>query len=120
MAKSGFQNIKKTAGQQLNSAAEELSKVRFDPFKTCGGCRESMINHLSAYLIKNGVQPKPLQTISILMEQCKSINPDFENLDLSSINCKYELVNVDPCTTRDKLEDCYHSADQVKTFVSTT
>ena len=114
MQDSGYDFLKKQADAKLSVARKELGKLHFDAHKTCSSCRSSMIDNLNAYLIRNGVQPKELQTIAVLMEQCKDVDPNFNEVDLSDINCRYELVHRDPCTTRDKLDKCYETTQNVR------
>ena len=116
MQDSGYNFLKDQADAKLSVARQELNKLHFDAQKTCANCRSSMIDYLNAYLIHHGVQPRELQTIAVLLEQCKDVDPGFNELDISAINCRYELVHRDPCTTRDKLDKCYETTQNVKSI----
>lgn len=103
------------ANQRFHEAQQELQKGQSrDSHGTCMNCKIAMRQYLSAYLIDHGIEPGKFQTIHLLLEKCKQVDIDFEQLDLAAINCRFEQLNDDHCTDEKNLSACVETVRSIK------
>ena len=104
------------ADQLLNSAVEELQRSEEDvtAYMVCYNSRQSIINYLTSYLLKNGVDLKEPVTMANLMDQCRSLDDRFKLLDISQIFCRYDEDDEEYCLNVEKVSDCLRIAKQTR------
>lgn len=105
--------------EKLNTANEELYRPEEDvvSFLVCKNAQHAIENFLKGFLIKNGVDPTDYITIDSLYEQCKKINKNFKEVDLSEFNCKSSHdLDSRSCNEVSKVNNCFRIADSLDTF----
>ena len=103
------------ANYLLQKATNNINDQKLiDAKDTCMNCKYSMQKFLQGYLRSNGVEPIKDTSIEVLFRQCQSIDDKFATMDISSIGCRYELINEDHCTESNKLEDCIATVKEIK------
>ena len=118
------QKIKSTweqADQFLQSAENEMYRAAEDvvPHMVCSNARQSIVNYLNGFLLKNGIENKTTMSIEELLNQCRDIDPRFKNLKLDdNMYCSNEEHNDFFCTNLKKVEECLELATQAKKMVS--
>ena len=80
--------------EKLNEAREELFRPEEDlvSYLVCKNSQYAIENFLIGYLLQNGNDPSSYKTIDSLYEECKTINKNFEKVDLSDFECKYHKI----------------------------
>ena len=73
------------AVKKLNEANKELFRPEEDivTYLVCKNSQFAIENYLKGFLLKNGVDSSEHKTIDSLYEQCKIINKEFEQVNLS-------------------------------------
>ena len=100
-------DIWKIANRQLIEAEIEVEKKsNMNSYKACMNCKNSMIQSMNSYLLSREIMPSPVQTLHVLMEQCRQEDPEFVDIELEKINCRFEVVNEDHCTSQKDLKKC--------------
>lgn len=104
------------ADQLLNRAIEELERSEEDvtAYLVCHNSRQSIINYLAAYLIKNGTDIKEPATMGSLMNQCRNLDGRFDLIDISQIDCRHEAESEEYCLNVEKVSDCLRIAKQTR------
>ena len=108
------------AEEHLRLASNGLNKPEEDfiGFSVCKNAQLSIKNYLTAYLTKNGAMVDKKATLGQLFEQCKNIDPSFEEIDMSKINCIFdEDLNKSSCSELEKVSSCFNTADELDTFL---
>lgn len=105
--------------EKLNEANEELFRPEEDivTFMVCKNSQFAVENFLKGFLLQNGINPDKYRTIDSLYEQCKSINKNFEKVDLSEFDCKSYEVGSRYCNEVSKVSGCFNMADNLDTFL---
>ena len=99
--------IWKMANRQLIEAELEVQrKSKMNSHKACMKCKNSMIQSMNSYLLAREIIPSPIQTLNVLMEQCRQLDSEFIDIELEKINCRFEVINDDHCTSQADLEKC--------------
>lgn len=104
---------------KLNEANEELFRPEEDivSFVVCKNSQFAIENFLKGFLLKNGIDPSNFKTIDSLFEQCKSINKNFEKVNLSDFDCKSHNLDSRYCNEVSKVSNCFDIADSLDTFL---
>lgn len=107
------------ASIKLKEANEELLRPEEDvvSYMVCKNAQHAIENYLKGYLLKNGINPDGFRTIDSLYKECKSINKDFEKVNLSGINCKTQDIHSKYCLEVSKVNNCYNIANNLDTFL---
>ena len=105
--------------EKLNEANEELFKPEEDivSFVVCKNSQFAVENFLKGFLLQNGVDPSNFKTIDSLYEKCKSINKNFEKVNLSDFECKSHKMDSRYCNEVSKVSNCFEIADSLDTFL---
>ena len=105
--------------EKLNEANEELFKPEEDivSFVVCKNSQFAVENFLKGFLLQNGVDPSNFKTIDSLYEKCKSINKNFEKVNLSDFECKSHKLDSRYCNEVSKVSNCFEIADSLDTFL---
>ncbi|MCM8568399.1 HEPN domain-containing protein [Gramella jeungdoensis] len=115
-------NVIRTLDQaikKLDEAREELGRPEEDvvSFLVCKNAQFAIENLLKAYLLKNNIDPAEYKTVDSLYKKCRSINKNFEQIDLSGFNCKATDMNKSYCTDTPTVSKCYRMADELNSFL---
>ena len=104
------------ADQLLDKAVEELQRSEEDVIAhmVCHNSRQSIVNYLASFLIKNGEQLKEPVTMASLMDQCRAVDGRFELVDISQIFCRHDVEDEEYCLNVDKVADCLRIAKQTR------
>jgi len=107
------------ATKKLKEASNELYKPEEDvvTFAICKNSQVAIENYLKGFLYNNGTDPSAFKTIDSLYQQCKLINPKFEKINLSRLNCKVNEIDSRYCNELSKVSTCYGLADNLDTFL---
>lgn len=116
MQTQNFDILINEADQLLDMAVEELQRSKEDvtAYMVCHNSRQSIINYLASFLIKNEVEIKQPATIASLMDQCRLIDNRFQSLDISQIFCRHEESDEEYCLNVEKVSDCLRIAKQTR------
>ena len=106
------------AVEKLNEASEELFRPKEDvvSYSVCKNSQFVIENYLKGFLLKNEIDPSSYKTIESLFEQCKLINKNFEEVDLSEFGCKSHTLDSRYCNEVSKVSNCFDIADNLDTF----
>jgi len=104
--------------EKLNEANEELfkSKEEIATYIVCKNAQYAIENFLKGFLLKNNINPENFKTIDSLFEQCKTINKNFKEIDLSDFECKSHNLDSRFCKEVSKVSNCFVAADNLDTF----
>jgi len=105
--------------EKLNEANQELFRPEEDivSFVVCKNSQFAVENYLKGFLLQNGVDPSNFKTIDSLYEKCKSINKNFEKVNLSDFECKSHKMDSRYCNDISKVSNCFDIADSLDTFL---
>ena len=105
--------------EKLNEANEELFRPEEDivSMVVCKNSQFAVENYLKGFLLQNGVDPTSFKTIDSLYEKCKSINKNFEKVNLSDFECKSHKMDSRYCNEVSKVSNCFDIADSLDTFL---
>ena len=105
--------------EKLNEANEELFRPEEDivSYVVCKNSQFAVENYLKGFLLQNGVDPINFKTIDSLYEKCKSINKNFEKVNLSDFECKSHKMDSRYCNEVSKVSNCFNIADSLDTFL---
>ena len=105
--------------EKLNEANEELFRPEEDivSYVVCKNSQFAVENYLKGFLLQNGVDPINFKTIDSLYEKCKSINKNFEKVNLSDFECKSHKMDSRYCNDVSKVSNCFDIADSLDTFL---
>ncbi len=104
------------ADQLLDTAVEEMQRSEEDviAYMVCHNSRQSIVNYLASFLIKNGEPLKEPVTMASLMDQCRSIDGRFDLIDISQIFCSHEVTDEEYCSNLKKVDECLQIAKQTR------
>lgn len=105
--------------EKLNEANEELFRPEEDivSYVVCKNSQVAVENYLKGFLLQNGVDPSNFKTIDSLYEKCKSINKNFEKVNLADFECKSHKLDSRYCNEVSKVSNCFDIADSLDTFL---
>ena len=110
-----------TADEKLFWAEDEFNKPTTDivGMCVCLNVKEVMSNYLQAFSIYNDKPEHSIITLNDLLEECVSLDKDFENIDLSVFMCKNENVENESryCIAHDKTKECLAIARMTREIV---
>ena len=104
------------ADQLLNFASKEMQRAEEDvtAYTVCFNARQSIVNYLISYLLKNGEELKKPVTVEGLMNQCRSVDGRFDLIDISKIFCKHDEDDEEFCLNVQKVGECLKVAKQTR------
>lgn len=124
MKKQISENLYMRAEDSLDAAGTELQRAEEDVVTpaVCYNARKTIINYLEGYLIRNMQAPNGPMSMEQLRTACARINPAFEKLDFSGLNCRHtdELDPAEFCLSVKKVKSCYDLALEVKDLIHDT
>ena len=107
------------ADQLLNTAVEELQRSEEDvtAYMVCHNSRQSIMNYLASFLLKNDVALKEPATMASLIKQCRKQDARFDLIDISQIHCRHDEGEEEYCLNIEKVNDCLRIAKQTRGMV---
>ena len=105
--------------KKLDQANQELYRPEEDvvAFLVCQNAHVAIENFLKGYLLLNNIDISNYDTIESLYEQCKTINKNFEDIDLSGFECKSYQADSRYCNSTTKVSRCFDVADSLDAFL---
>ncbi len=100
------------AGQELNRAEEDVVT-----FLACNTIKRGINCYLMAFLQSHGQQPPREMTSEQLREFCIAIDPLFEVIDFTPLDCSHEEGAANFCLEIDHVQECLDLAHQVRDIV---
>ena len=107
------------AVQMLKDAGDELYRPKEDvvSFLVCKNSQFAIQNFLRGYLLQHGIETADEDTIETLYNKCKSINKNFEKVDLQGFDCQAHDLKSRFCEGAEKVSRCFDIADSLDTFL---
>lgn len=115
--------MKARANKLFQDALEKLSQANGELYRPkehlvthsiCEHAQFSIENFLKGYLLLNEIDPEPYTTLDALYKKCKTVNRNFNKIDLSAFNCSSENINSRYCHEVSKVCRCLHVAGSLK------
>jgi len=112
--------LKQKALRKLEDATKELMKPLEDvvSFSICSNSKLAIKLLLESYLLKNNIQIKNKESIALLLERCVRHNPKFKTIDLSRVDCRYNLNNHNYCSGLEQVANCLDIAKQIESLLN--
>jgi len=103
----------------LKGANEELFKPEEDvvTYLVCKNSQFAIENYLKGYLTLRGFETQNNETIESLLDRCKSLNSKFNQIDLTTIDCRAHEIDSKYCQDVNKVSSCFDTADSLDTFL---
>ncbi|WP_242156094.1 HEPN domain-containing protein [Aestuariivivens sediminis] len=107
------------AFKNLTEANKELYRPEEDiiAYSICKNSQMAIMNFLKGYLSKRGVNPDAYKTIDQLFDKCKTLNKNFEKIDLSNLNCTNHEIDSRYCHEVSKINTCFATANNLYAFL---
>jgi hypothetical protein len=122
MVKSKIKNSLKKVVTELKTAETEINRPHEDvvTLSVCLTARQSMSSMMRIFMLSNSINHVDGQSIFNLLDQCKTIDKQFESIDLSKMQCKG--MNTSECANKyclslQNASDCIAIANQLKLLV---
>ena len=108
-----------TAVQKLKEANDELCRPEEDvvAFMVCKNSQVAISNFLRGYLLQSGITAEAGATIDDMYRQCKSINANFDKIDLAGFDCQASNMESRYCSGTEKVSRCFDIADSLDAFL---
>jgi len=107
---------------QISLVEQELNRPHEDvvALTVCLGARKTISELMNIYLLSNSIANNENKSLDKLLNECKKIDTQFEQIDLSKIVCKE--MNTTECDGKYCLDpknvsDCVVVANKLKTIV---
>ena len=107
------------AQENLKGANEELFKPEEDvvTYLVCKNSQFAIENYLKGYLTLRGFETHQNETLQSLLNRCKSLNSKFNQIDLTTIDCRAHEIDSKYCQDVNKVSSCFDTADSLDTFL---
>jgi HEPN domain-containing protein len=108
-----------TAIQKLKEANDELCRPAEDvvTFMVCQNSHIAIENYLKGFLLENDMEPALISSVDALYEQCKSLNRNFEKVNLSGFECEAHQLDSRFCSGVTNVSRCFDIADSLDKFL---
>jgi len=107
--------------RMLETALEELNRPKEDvaTLSACRGTKLTMDLFISAFLLKNNVDPSSLSSLVERYEKCLILDPEFSKVDIYQLDCldKDSCDMSRYCLSVEKVNDCLKVAEEVRNKV---
>ena len=117
-----IRNSLKNVLSQITLVEHELNRPHEDvvALTVCLGARKTISELMNIYLLSNSVASNVNKSLDALLNECKKIDAQFEQIDLSKIVCKE--MNTTECDGKYCLDpknvsDCVIVANKLKAIV---
>jgi len=118
MEKSKETNFK-TAKEKLGAANQELFKPNEDvvSYSVCKNSQFAIEGFLKGYLNHRGFVTHEDEHLEGLLNRCRALDPKFNKIDMSVIDCKAAKIDSRYCSDVDKVSSCFDVADSLDTLL---
>ena len=107
------------ADELLGAAEEETQRSEEDVVThlICVNSRQSLANYLAGFLMQRNIAINQPITLQGLLDQCKTIDARFEEIDLTPMHCRCETHDNDYCLDLEQVDQCMHIARWARSVV---
>ncbi len=107
------------ADELLAAAEKEKERAEEDVVThlVCANSRLSLSNFLTGFLHRQHITVHRPASLAGLLEQCISVDPRFEYLDLTNVECRFETDGEDYCLDLGHVDACLKVAQQARSIV---
>ena len=122
MTKIKIKDSLKQSVKALKKAEVEINRPTEDvvTLSVCLTARQSMSSMMRIFMLSNSINHVDGPSINNLLDQCKTVDKQFESIDLSKMICKglstTECQNK-YCLSIQNVSDCVETANQIKRLV---
>jgi hypothetical protein len=107
--------------KMLQRAMDEINRPEEDvvSLSVCKGAKLTLDLFMSAYLLKNNIDPTSMSSVSERYEKCKVLDPTFKDVNIYQLDCIDEN-GCDAsryCLSVNKVHDCLKVAEDIRTKV---
>jgi len=108
-----------TAKEKLDIANQELFKPNEDvvSYSVCKNSQVAIEGYLKGYLNHRGFVTHDEEHLEGLLNRCKALDPKFNRIDMSVIDCKAAKIDSRYCADVDKVSACFDVADNLDTLL---
>ena len=108
-----------TAKEKLNDANQELFKPNEDvvSYSVCKNSQFAIEGFLKGYLNHRGFVTHDEEHLEGLLNRCRALDPKFNTIDMSVINCKAAKIDSRYCSDVEKVSSCFDVADSLDTLL---
>lgn len=111
-----------SANNEYAIAMKELHRPSEDMVQmaVCLSVKDVLASYLAAYLLYKGANAPAGASILQLLKQCKEIDNDFRNINLSPVICRAETGEVKEmyCLSSGRIKKCFDAAHSVRELVT--
>ncbi len=113
------QKLYDVAVQKLKDANDELCRPEEDvvAFMVCKNSQVAIHNFLRGYLLQKGIETDTEASVDELYARCKTINANFEKIDLEGFDCQASNLESRYCSGNEKVSRCFAIADSLDAFL---
>jgi hypothetical protein len=113
------EELYENADELLFAAEHEMNRAKDDMVThlICNHSRMSITHYLIGFLLERNIPIMQPGSIASLQQQCQSVDPRFNSLDLDEMACRYETQGQRYCLDFDKVNYCFKAAEQVRALV---
>jgi hypothetical protein len=107
------------ADELLQAAERETERPSADAMThlICVNARQSITGFFTGFLMQHQVDLAKPVTMEGLLNQCKAVDPRFEDIDLTPVHCRCETHDNDYCLDRGQVDACLNIAQQARSLV---
>lgn len=107
------------ANHSFQIAMKESNRAKEDlvTHTICSHSRNAIKNYMMGFILMNHNEIPNPATIDNLHNTCKHIDPKFNLLDISDIQCRYDAQDKKYCLDHITVNKCFKTAENVKRMV---
>ncbi len=107
------------AKEKLDAANQELFKPNEDvvSYSVCKNSQFAIEGFLKGYLNHRGFVTHDEEHLEGLLNRCRALDPKFNKIDMSVIDCKATKIDSRYCSDVDKVSSCFDVADSLDTLL---
>ena len=108
-----------TAKEKLSIANQELFKPNKDVvgYSVCKNSQVAIEGYLKGYLEHRGFETHDEEHLEGLLKRCSALDPKFNKIDLSAIDCRAAKTDTRYCADVEKVSACFDVADHLDTLL---
>ena len=116
-----IQQMLNEANREYSIAVNELYRPAEDmvKFAVCLSVKDILANYLRAYLLYKDIEAPKKLSISQLLKQCKTMDIEFRDINLSPVICRAENGEVKEmyCLSEGRVKKCFEAAHSIREMV---
>lgn len=83
----------------------------------CKNSRHALSKFLAGFIIQRQIPLHYPSSLDNLLDQCKSLDARFENLDLTKMHCRFEKEDRNYCLEMEQVDACIKMAQQARDLI---